>query len=180
MCSIAPWPEVADRESLQPQVESILFETAGPRSFASPAELDAFRWRWLGQYQAHEPALVHLALTPQGEVAGYVVGALADPATSPRFAELGYFQSFAPQTARYPAHLHINLTAHARGAGLGGRLIQAFVAAVAAAGAPGIHVVTGKTARNVGFYARNGFAEVQAITWNGRDIVMLAREVASR
>ena len=106
-------------------------------------------------------------------VVGYLVGCHVNPATSERFAKLGYFQTFADACARYPAHLHLNLTAAARGAGIGARLIDAFAADTRSAGLPGLHVVTSASARNVAFYRRIGFTEIARTERNDAAIVFL-------
>jgi GNAT superfamily N-acetyltransferase len=175
--AIVRWCEVETPEAILAGLERVLFATAGPRVFKSDAERAAFRWRWLGQFLEYDGAQALVALARDGTVAGYLVGCFDDPAKLARFDELSYFQDFAPLTARYPAHLHINLDAAFRGAGLGSRLIAAFVEMAAAAGVAGVHVVTGRGARNVGFYNRNGFVERGYMTWNGREIVFLGREL---
>jgi GNAT superfamily N-acetyltransferase len=78
------------------------------------------------------------------------------------------------------AHLHVNLAPAFRNRGLGARLIEAFAARAAAAGAQGVHVVTARSARNVRFYLRCGFAELGASPWNGREAVFLARALGER
>ncbi|MCZ2821089.1 GNAT family N-acetyltransferase [Modestobacter sp. VKM Ac-2977] len=79
-----------------------------------------------------------------------------------------------PQLAAYPAHLHVDLLPEAQGAGWGRALIDAFCAAVAAAGAPGVHLgVDPANARALGFYARLGFTEVAVPSVSGA--VFLAR-----
>jgi GNAT superfamily N-acetyltransferase len=160
-----------------PQVDAVFFEASG-RAFAPGAEREAFRERWLGRYLQCGSDVVLLALDGEATVAGYLVGALRDPAEQPRFADIAYFKgAFRDHCRRYPAHLHINLAPAYRGEGVGGRLIAAFAACASEAGAPGMHVVTGKGMRNVGFYARYGFLEQGVTTWNGRDIVFLGKDL---
>jgi GNAT superfamily N-acetyltransferase len=162
---------------LASQVYAIFFEASGRASFSSPEESGAFRERWLGRYLKGGSDVVLIAQeAATGAVAGYLVGALEDPAEQNRFADIDYFRgAFRKLCRRYPAHLHINLAPASRGRGIGARLVEAFAAHAAAAGAPGLHVVTAKAARNVSFYARCGFAEVGATCWNGRDVVFLAK-----
>ncbi|HEY5398144.1 MAG TPA: GNAT family N-acetyltransferase [Trebonia sp.] len=58
----------------------------------------------------------------------------------------------------YPAHLHIDLLPPYQGAGHGRALIDVFCAAVADAGAPGVHVcVVTENTPALGFYDRLGF-----------------------
>jgi len=161
------------------QVEGIFFEASG-RAFAPGAERDAFRERWLGRYLRGGTDVVLLALDGAGVVAGYVIGALQDPAEQERFSDIGYFRAeFRELCRRYPAHLHINLAPASRSRGLGARLIATFADCAARAGAPGMHVVTAKEARNVSFYLRCGFAELGACRWNGREVVFLGRALST-
>ena len=160
--------------ALLAEVEAIFFEASG-RDFEPGPERDAFRERWLGRYLQDGSDAVLLALN-EGSVAGYLVGAVDDPAEQERFADIGYFRTdFRALCRRFPAHLHINLAPAFRGLGLGARLIEAFATHAAAAGAPGMHVVTAEAARNVRFYERTGFAERGASLFNGRRVVLLGR-----
>jgi GNAT superfamily N-acetyltransferase len=162
------------------QVDAIFFETSG-RSFPSAWESAVSRERWLGRYLQGGSDVVLLALDPTGAVAGYLVGALQNPAEQPRFADIDYFRGgFRELCRRYPAHLHINLAPASRSRGLGARLIGVFAARAAAGGAPGMHVVTARFARNVRFYLRCGFAELASTLWHGREVLFLARALDGR
>lgn len=176
-CSVVRLDDPKGHPELMTQVESIFWQTSA-RSYPAGPERDAFRERWLGRYLQGGSDIALLALADENTVAGYLVGALEDPALQPRFADIGYFRSdFAPFTARFPAHLHINLDAAYRSRGIGAQLIETFAGHARRAGAPGMHVVTGKGMRNVRFYARLGFAEHAAADWNGRTILFLGREL---
>jgi GNAT superfamily N-acetyltransferase len=157
------------------QVDAIFFEASG-RTFASFQERAAFRERWLGRYLRGGSDVVLIAENGNGAVAGYLVGALEDPATQDRFADIGYFRgAFRALCRRYPAHLHINLSPAYRSRGIGARLIAGFATCTAAAGVPGLHVVTARDARNVHFYARCGFVELAMAPWNDRLVVFLGK-----
>lgn len=159
------------------QVDVIFFEASG-RTFAPGAERAAFRERWLGRFLQGGTDVVLLAMEGAETVAGYLVGALEDPAQQPRFADISYFAGdFRDLCRRYPAHLHINLAPAFRNRGVGVQLIEAFAARASDAGAPGVHVVTGTQARNVSFYTRCGFFQAGATAWNGSDIVFLGRNL---
>jgi ribosomal protein S18 acetylase RimI-like enzyme len=136
----------------------------------------AFQHLWLDQYLKHERDLVFVAHA-NGTIVGYLVGCQINPASSPRFQTLNYFQTFAPYCTAYPAHLHVNLDAAIRGQAVGARLIEAFCARLRADQCPGVHVVTGATMRNVSFYQRLGFREIaraprgiSAVLFLGRDL----------
>ncbi len=164
-----------DRDALAGALDDIFFSSSNTQTFASPQARADFRERWLGRYLVHDPQWAYVALTPLGAVAGYLAGCVDDPARTQRFADIGYFGTFAELTARYPAHLHINLADRYRGSGVGSALVTRFCADAAAAGACGVHVVTSRGARNVRFYARNGFREAGALGEGTKEVVFLAK-----
>lgn len=157
-------------------IEAIFFESSG-RSFASEPDRLAFRDLWLGQFLERDRDHVFVALAPGGHVAGYLIGCWENPAQSARFAGLTYFRDFEQACHSYPGHLHINLDTAYRNRGIGVRLIDAFAGRASAAGIPGIHVVTGASARNARFYERCGFRRIAATTWNDREVVFLGRSL---
>ncbi|WP_299958980.1 GNAT family N-acetyltransferase [uncultured Modestobacter sp.] len=82
-----------------------------------------------------------------------------------------------PELAAHPAHLHVDLLPPAQGAGWGRALIDTFRAAVAAAGAPGVHLgIDPANTRALGFYARLGFTEIAVPGATG--VVYLGRPTA--
>lgn len=174
---IRPWREMPDPSAAEREIDRIFFASAGTTTFADDTARAAFRERWLGRYLVHDPQLALVAVDAAGAVVGYLVGSHNDPAKAPRFADIPYFVALAATTARYPAHLHINLAPESRGQGIGGRLVEAFVDDVRAAGLPGVHVVTGRGMRNVAFYGRLGFIERAAADYNRRAVVLLGRDV---
>lgn len=137
-----------------------------------------FHERWLGRYLTHYPSLALVALSPKSDVIGYLVGSDTDPARTPLFADLPYFADFAPITARYPAQLHVNVAADWRGHSVGAALVEHFIRLVAAAGCPGVHVVTARGMRNVAFYAKLGFHEQGCIVEPSKERLILARSIA--
>jgi GNAT superfamily N-acetyltransferase len=166
--AIRRWADVDDSGRLNEQLDSIFFEASGTKTFADDAARAAFRERWFGRYLSQFPQWAYLALTPDGTVAGYLVGALD---------ESSGFDDFATAAARFPAHLHVNLSPAFRNRGIGAALIEAFAADAAQAGAKGIHVVTSADARNVRFYERVGFHPRARTTVNGRELLFLGRRL---
>lgn len=161
---------------LDDAIDAIFFEASNTKSFENEIARSAFRERWLGRYLRDDPQFAYLALTPAGDVLGYLVGSIDDPASNVRPADAGIV-AFHDLSKRYPAHLHVNMAPAFRGFGIGGRLIDAFIADARQAGAAGVHVVTSATSANVRFYNRNGFLEVGR---GGPDnaLVCLARALA--
>lgn len=174
---IRPYPDVAADAGAGAQIDAIFFEASAVKSFAGPTERAAFHWLWLGRYLAEEPEHAFLAVAHVRGIVGYLVGSLEDPASREAFAGLGYFRTFSSLTARFPAHLHVNVASKVRGQRIGERLVAAFCAHCRAHGISGVHVVTGAGMRNVGFYARLGFREVASMDRHGGKVVMLARQL---
>jgi GNAT superfamily N-acetyltransferase len=163
------------------QLEAIFFETSGTKTFASSEDRAAFRERWLGRYLAHDAQHAFLAVVdaglPSETLAGYLVGSIEDPALATRFDDLGYFKALSPLTARFPAQLHVNLAPSWQGRGVGRALVESFCQHLHVLRVPGVHLFTGRGMRNVRFYERAGFREAGSVVWNGREIVMLVRDL---
>jgi GNAT superfamily N-acetyltransferase len=158
-------------------LEQVFFASSATTTFPNPQARTALYDLWLGQYLTHDEHETFVALDETGQVAGYIVGSLTDPAGDPRYASLGYFAHFAHLTRAYPAHLHMNVATHHRSRGLGASLMSTFLAHLRNMSSPGVHVVTGKGMRNVRFYLANGFQELAEAPWNGRTVVMLGRRL---
>jgi ribosomal protein S18 acetylase RimI-like enzyme len=157
-----------------------IFRATAARWPADAKAAAAFQQLWLDQYLSHERDLVTLALacaTPASEsdVLGYIAGCRIDPAQSLRFASLSYFRDFATLTREFPAHLHINLDARARGQSIGAHLVEDLCKQLSDEGLRGIHVVTGHDQRNVGFYTRLGFIERARAARGATKVLFLAR-----
>lgn len=171
---IIPFALAGDPAAVEAAMEAIFFAASATQTFADAAAKAVFRERWLGRFLDHYPQGTFVAVERgSGTVVGYVIGAVGNPADDPRFADIAYFNDLAHLTAQYPAHLHINLAERARSRGLGGRLIEAFVAHAREHGAQGVHIVTSKSSRNRTFYARQGFELLATLGGAGREIVML-------
>ena len=175
ICRLA---DVPDAGSAVAQITAIFFEASATPTFESAAARAAFGERWLGRYLAHFRDEAFIACGADGRVAGYLVGCLEDPARNKYFQDIPYFADFSGLTQRFPAHLHVNLRPEFRGRGIGAELIEAFAAHAAAAGAAGMHVVTGERMRNTAFYRRCGFEHVAWAEWNGRRLAFLGRRLA--
>ncbi len=178
--AIVPYSVLSGRERLAGELDAIFFEASETRDFASEDARALFRERWLGRYLSHYPEDALLAVGPDGRIAGYLAGCLEPPTASERFDDVAYFKAFAPLIRLFPAHLHINLAPEHRGKGAGSRLIAAFVRHAEEAGSAGVHVVTGKGMRNVGFYQRNGFVLAGETVVQGKALVLLGRSLAQR
>ena len=86
--------------------------------------------------------------------------------------------SLSGYEARYPAQLHVNVEEARRGQHIGAALITAFARHAEESGAPGVHVVTGRGMRNVGFYLSNGFRELGVHAAAGHELLFLGRALS--
>lgn len=170
------------RRRLIAGLDHVFFTSSARQSFADAAERVAFRERWLGRYLAHFPDFALVALDSERGVIGYVIGSPHDPARDALFSDLAFLSAFAHLTQRYPAQLHVNLDNDWRGQGIGARLVSAFADLARTAEATGMHVVTQRGMRNVGFYLANGFLE-RGATLQGstdqdrRELLFLGRDL---
>jgi GNAT superfamily N-acetyltransferase len=172
---IRPYFGLENKTSVLQGIDTVFFQSSNTQTFASDEARAAFRERWLGRYLTNDPGWAYVALTDDGDVAGYLVGSLDDPARTARFFDIPYFSLFEDLTRNFPAHLHVNLAPAHRGGGIGAALVERFAIDASKAGSPGVHVVTSRGARNVGFYNRNGFVERGAAGEGAREVVFLAR-----
>ena len=156
------------------QIDTIFFE-ASSRTFPPARSATPSATAGSAATKGGSDALF-LALQGEDTVAGYLVGAVENPALQERFADIGYFRTeFAELCRHFPAHLHINLSPAYRSRGIGARLIEAFADYASGQGAVGMHIVTGQSMRNVRFYERCGFKERGRAPWKDGEVVFLAR-----
>ncbi|ATB30939.1 GNAT family N-acetyltransferase [Melittangium boletus] len=109
----------------------------------TPSFVEAWRARWLPRVAERYPRPVE----PAGTANERLIATLHHPEWM-----------LAPELVPYPAHLHVDLLPHVQGAGFGRRLVETFLAAAAAAGAPSVHLGTANSnTRALRFYERLGF-----------------------
>jgi ribosomal protein S18 acetylase RimI-like enzyme len=166
--AVRRWTDIDLSASLVEQLDAIFFEASNTKSFPSEEARAAFRERWFGRYLSQHPRWAYVALAADGNVAGYLVGALNEPSG---------FDDFVGVALEFPAHLHVNLAPAYRNRGIGRQLINTFAKDAAQAGAKGMHIVTSADARNVRFYTRAGFSERARTTVNGNELVLLGRSL---
>jgi GNAT superfamily N-acetyltransferase len=80
----------------------------------------------------------------------------------------------------YPAHLHLNLLPRLQGAGVGSRLLAAWLDLVARRSPPAVHVgVNRHNERAMRFWARAGFSALEPQTSEPSRTIWLGRRLAS-
>lgn len=164
--------EVKNRPEAVRQIDAIFFGNAAE----APAQTDrdAFRERWLGRYLARWPEWCFAACDEQGAVPGYLAGCPENPHLSDAFSDHRYYNLFADQCVRYPAHLHVNVAEDARGLGIGAALIDALSGKCRDASIRGLHAVTAYGDPNNSFFEACGMTPEAVADWNGRQLVFYA------
>src|SRR5262249_28764455 len=160
------------------QATDIFFETANTKSFGSADERNAFFMRWCGRYARMQPEAFLLALTPDGDVSGYVAGCIDSFSTASKaiICDIPYFTpAFCAALAAYPSHFHINVKPGSQGKGIGRQLTGRFVQICTDASSPGIHVVTGASSAAVKFYEACDFKRHSPGAWIGAQHAILTR-----
>jgi len=130
------------------------------------------RFRWRRLTMCRFPLVFELAMgrhLSDRSLLGFVVRSLP--------AELAIRRRFSTATRRtiensLPAHLHINVDAEFRSAGIGRQLIEAYLASLREQAVPGVHLYCGPAPLE--FYRRMGFRELGNIDFNGARIFALA------
>jgi ribosomal protein S18 acetylase RimI-like enzyme len=165
-------PQLSEKE--ERELREIFFETSAKKDFKDHAEKEAFFHKYLGFYLENYPAYVWVA--KGSRILGYVVGM---PNTDdPRVHQIQpHLKIFSPYFKDYPAHLHINLHAEARGMGLGSKLLQEMVFKLQEANITGLHIMTGPDSRNKTFYQRLGFDFEVTLNFLGSPILLMGKRL---
>ncbi|MEI8395777.1 MAG: N-acetyltransferase [Rhodospirillaceae bacterium] len=161
-------------------LEAIFFESSVRTEFAAADERRGFFERWTAYYLEHCRRDVWFWRDADGGIAGYLTGCRDSAAAAGIYAALPAYALFEDCFVEYPAHLHVNCFGTRRNVGIGARLIERFALECREAGLPGLHVVTGPGARNVGFYHRVGFTEHKVRAWQGRPLLFMGRSLRAR
>jgi len=132
---------------------------------------------WAGYYFEEMPEHTLLFKTGSGKIIGYLTGCLNSAAARHLYDSCFYYRDFHGFYTEYPAHFHVNCHPKFRGLGVGKKLVQNFVSGLKQVGNPGVHLVTGKGARNRRFYERLRFIERATIRSNKSDLVLLGRDI---
>ncbi|MBK3798081.1 GNAT family N-acetyltransferase [Azospirillum brasilense] len=150
-------PELPNRAAALTALEDIFFLSTLRKDFASAEERAAFFRTWTGWYVERAPDDLWFALAEDGTVIGYLTGCKDSAGALDLARIIPKYQVFADRFAAFPAHLHVNVRPGFRDHGVGRALVDRFAEDCRANGLPGLHLVTGVFARNVGFYQRAGF-----------------------
>jgi GNAT superfamily N-acetyltransferase len=169
------------RERWLAQARSIFFATAYTKPPSSEAE--NFFKRWFGHYADTQPDAFLLASANNGDVVGYLAGCIDSYAAASRTitGAIDYFTpGFCAALKAYPSHFHINVKPGFQGQGIGHGLTARFAQLCAAAGSPGIHVVTWVSSPAVMFYEACGFKRLTPLPEASSEMAVLVVQLPGR
>ena len=170
--------ENSARERVLAEIREIFFLSSNVTEFESKEKKENFYRRWLGYYLAHYSQSTWCALDEQGKVLAYLTVCL----NTHEFLEsypLESLKLFKDFYTSYPAHLHMNTHPSARGQGLGAKLLALAIEHLRQAGISGLHLITGAGERNVGFYERCGFGQLDCQKFKGNEFLLLGFELST-
>lgn len=177
--NILKWTAVPanERDARQEEFRKIFFETSARREFADAAAKEDFWTKWTAYYFLNQPQYIYVAIEANA-IKGYLTGC---PDSIKALDDLGAvnpsYGVFADLFARFPAHLHINLTERVRGKGYGRRLIEAFLLDLAEERCSGVHIVTSPSADNVAFYRKLSFNHLDEREWKGTPLLLMGKSL---
>ncbi len=156
------------------ELKEIYFESSTRKDFKDEADKEAFFQKYLGFYLTHFPQ--HVWVAKSDRILGYMVAA---PET--RNTELYRLQphlgTFEAYFGEFPAHLHVNFHADARGMGLGSKLFSELASEFKRLKITGVHIMTGPDSRNKSFYLRLGFHFEVTLTFQGHPILLMGKSL---
>ncbi|MEO0617807.1 MAG: GNAT family N-acetyltransferase [Pseudomonadota bacterium] len=147
--------------------------------FVSANDKRIFLHTWINAY--FQSAVEHVWIASRARdaaIVGYLVGACSPPDHAHGLPGQFHVSVFRDLWRAFPAHLHINVTATARGHGVGGALIRAFLEDLRCRKIAGVHIVTVDGARNATFYRRAGFTVEHARSALERNLVFMGQHLA--
>jgi ribosomal protein S18 acetylase RimI-like enzyme len=164
----------SQRSQIYQEIEEIFFESSARKSFSNEEERERFQWRYLGFYLTHFAECVWIAKNER--VLGYCLGM---PTTQgPELYKLqAHLEMFESYYSDYPAHLHINCHADARGQGLGTKLVKEFEKGMQEMGIKGIHLMTSPESRNRSFYQRLGYTFEIELSYQESPILLMGKRL---
>ena len=167
-------------KKLHSEIINIFLESSSKKEFSSKQEKQSFIYRYLEVYYQN-PEHCILAFNPQlnNQLIGYLAG--CTQTTTEHFKLNPYLFHFQKTILKdYPSHLHINLSATARGMGTGSKLLAYFEEKIFETQKKGIHVTTLSTEKNVEFYLKNNYQLIITEPHpNVKNLVLLGKEPKS-
>lgn len=159
------------------EVDKIFFETSTVKKFESVDAKEKFHQKYLGIYQQKHTQHFICALEAE-EVIGYICGALDSINEKELYVSLVHFKVFEDLYAKYPAHLHINMSPKASGKGVGSKLIEKYEQHLQKSDIRGVHLITSPDARNVHFYQKNHYSFTCERSFEGHPLLFMGKNLS--
>ena len=155
------------------QVEDIFFKTSSKKSFSSLKEKQSFLNKWMSYY--YENCLNEFFVAKNNNtVLAYLTGCSNSTKALNFYGPNTPYALFSDLFFKFPAHLHINALPTNQGLGVGSKLITHYKKILANNDVTGLHIITSPSARNVGFYKKNGFTYTEKRLWKTTPLLFMA------
>jgi len=158
------------------EMKDIFFKTSIKKDFQTPLQKEKYYNIWLGCYLDYYPEFTFLAVSDRRCV-GYITG-VSDSALEDHLFRINPIYDFYSELYhKYPAHLHMNCHPGFQSKGIGSMLIESFIDVLLQMNISGVHIITAQNARNVTFYRKMGFSFQRPRTFQGNELLFMARSL---
>jgi ribosomal protein S18 acetylase RimI-like enzyme len=149
-----------------------IFFDSSEIKFSSENSKKDFQYKYLDFYLQNGFCFVALK---DDNVLAYICGLYNILDYPEVFNLISYLEKFNNFYNDYPCVLHINASPNCRGLGIGSKLINYLIDDLNKKSIKGVHLITSKDSRNVRFYLKNEFSNVDTIIINGKSLVLLGK-----
>lgn len=160
-------------------VISLFFETSTVKEFSTTDAKELFLYRYFGYYQENFSDSFFVAFDDDEKILGYLCGhdhTFEDEALKKLQVATEYFEEVREM---FPAHLHVNVSEHSRGRGVGSFLMKEFEAFLINKNIFGFHIITTPFAKNTHFYRKNGFEFELSKKVGNAELLCMAKSIKS-
>ncbi len=151
-------------------IVEIFFESSAKKTFVDDKQKRDFLFKYLGFYKENYPEYFFIA-SDGDHILGYICGSPHSLTDKDLYQLLPHYSLFEDLYLKFPAHLHINLSSHCRGLGVGSKLLAFFEDKCSA----GVHLITGPKARNRSFYLKNNYTYESTREFNGLELHFMGK-----
>ncbi|MES2529371.1 MAG: GNAT family N-acetyltransferase [Bdellovibrionota bacterium] len=156
------------------ELKEIYFESSTRKDFRDADDKEAFFQKYLGHYLTNYPQYVWVAKSDR--ILGYMVG-VPETRNTELYRLQPHLGTFKAHFGEFPAHLHVNFHADARGMGLGSKLFSELALEFQRMKIRGVHIMTSPDARNKSFYQRLGFHFEVTLNFQGHTILLMGKSL---
>lgn len=155
------------------ELYDIFFDSSSKKIFNSEIEKKQFSYKYLDYYYVNH-ADNFFVMVENEKVLGYICGALDSRRCHELYQLLPHFKIFDDLYDQFPIHLHMNTHSSARGKGIGTALLEHFSGHVKI-NFNKLHIITSPSAKNVEFYLKNGFIEIEVRSFINNELLLMGK-----